>query len=91
MVVDNGGGGIFSFLPQRDSLDQQTFERLFATPQVTDVARVAHTGSDWRWWRSRRSSEVVGAIRDAASSGTTSVRAVSVEPGRRPNVGITNL
>jgi 2-succinyl-5-enolpyruvyl-6-hydroxy-3-cyclohexene-1-carboxylate synthase len=84
VVVDNGGGGIFSFLPQRDSLDQQTFERLFATPQVTDVARVAH-GLGLEVVEVSTISEVVGAIRDAASSGTTSVVRVSV-PGRDSNV-----
>ena len=32
VVVDNGGGGIFSFLPQAGSLTTGTFERLFGTP-----------------------------------------------------------
>ncbi|HVC15618.1 MAG TPA: 2-succinyl-5-enolpyruvyl-6-hydroxy-3-cyclohexene-1-carboxylic-acid synthase [Acidimicrobiales bacterium] len=41
VVVDNNGGGIFEFLPQRDVLDPSTFERLFATPQQPDVLRVA--------------------------------------------------
>jgi 2-succinyl-5-enolpyruvyl-6-hydroxy-3-cyclohexene-1-carboxylate synthase len=41
VVVDNGGGGIFSFLPQAASLENATFERLFGTPPTSDIARVA--------------------------------------------------
>ena len=41
VVVDNHGGGIFSFLDPARSLDPETFDRLFATPQITDVADVA--------------------------------------------------
>ncbi len=41
VVLDNGGGGIFSFLPQSTELDAATFERLFGTPQRNDVADLA--------------------------------------------------
>jgi 2-succinyl-5-enolpyruvyl-6-hydroxy-3-cyclohexene-1-carboxylate synthase len=41
VVVDNNGGGIFSFLPQRRSVDRSVFERLFSTPPRVDVAAVA--------------------------------------------------
>jgi 2-succinyl-5-enolpyruvyl-6-hydroxy-3-cyclohexene-1-carboxylate synthase len=41
VVVDNGGGGIFSFLPQAGALDVAQFELLFGTPPTTDVAKVA--------------------------------------------------
>jgi 2-succinyl-5-enolpyruvyl-6-hydroxy-3-cyclohexene-1-carboxylate synthase len=40
-VVDNGGGGIFSFLPQASVLDAGRFELLFGTPPTTDVGSVA--------------------------------------------------
>lgn len=41
VVADNGGGGIFSFLPPAAALPAATFEQLFGTPQATDVAAVA--------------------------------------------------
>jgi 2-succinyl-5-enolpyruvyl-6-hydroxy-3-cyclohexene-1-carboxylate synthase len=41
VVLDNGGGGIFSFLPQAESTDRDTFEHLFGTPPSSDVAEVA--------------------------------------------------
>jgi len=41
IVLDNGGGGIFSFLPQASELDDVSFERLFGTPQRIDVADLA--------------------------------------------------
>lgn len=41
VVVDNAGGGIFSFLPYATTLDDASFERAFATPQAADVGAVA--------------------------------------------------
>ena len=41
VVVDNRGGGIFSFLPQATTLDATTFELLFGTPQDVDIAALA--------------------------------------------------
>ena len=41
IVLDNGGGGIFDFLPQAALLDRAVFERLFATPHGLDLAAVA--------------------------------------------------
>ena len=41
VVIDNDGGGIFSFLPQADALDNERFELLFGTPHGTDLAAVA--------------------------------------------------
>jgi 2-succinyl-5-enolpyruvyl-6-hydroxy-3-cyclohexene-1-carboxylate synthase len=41
VVVDNDGGGIFSFLPEADALPSERFEQLFGTPHGTDVVALA--------------------------------------------------
>jgi len=41
VVVDNGGGGIFSFLPQAGTLSADRFEQLLGTPHGTDIAALA--------------------------------------------------
>jgi 2-succinyl-5-enolpyruvyl-6-hydroxy-3-cyclohexene-1-carboxylate synthase len=41
VVLNNNGGGIFSFLPQAEQLDTTTFEALFGTPTGLDVAAAA--------------------------------------------------
>jgi 2-succinyl-5-enolpyruvyl-6-hydroxy-3-cyclohexene-1-carboxylate synthase len=40
VVLDNGGGGIFNFLPQADAIDPDRFERLFGTAPAVSVADV---------------------------------------------------
>jgi len=41
VVVDNHGGGIFSFLPQAAQLPPDRFEQLFGTPQAVDLHALA--------------------------------------------------
>jgi 2-succinyl-5-enolpyruvyl-6-hydroxy-3-cyclohexene-1-carboxylate synthase len=40
VVVDNGGGGIFSFLPQATTLSRERFEQLFGTPHKVDIEQL---------------------------------------------------
>jgi 2-succinyl-5-enolpyruvyl-6-hydroxy-3-cyclohexene-1-carboxylate synthase len=41
VVVDNRGGGIFSFLPQASLVDPDRFELLFGTPHEVDLVALA--------------------------------------------------
>ena len=41
VVIDNGGGGIFHFLPQEEALASDEFEALLGTPRGLDVAAAA--------------------------------------------------
>jgi 2-succinyl-5-enolpyruvyl-6-hydroxy-3-cyclohexene-1-carboxylate synthase len=41
VVVDNGGGGIFDFLPQAGQVEPDRFSALFTTPSRLDVASAA--------------------------------------------------
>ena len=41
ILVDNCGGGIFSFLPQATSMDSSKFEKVFGTPHNSDLMLLA--------------------------------------------------
>lgn len=41
VVIDNGGGGIFEFLPQAGQIERDEFEALLGTPLGLDPAKVA--------------------------------------------------
>jgi len=43
VVVDNDGGGIFSFLPQASRLPKERFEQLFGTPLGVDIVGLAES------------------------------------------------
>ena len=38
VLVNNGGGGIFDFLPIADEIPRDTFTQLWTTPQTVDLA-----------------------------------------------------
>jgi len=41
VVVDNGGGGLFDFLPQEKAIDRETFEDLFVASHTLDLLHAA--------------------------------------------------
>lgn len=41
ICLNNGGGGIFEFLPQADQVSRQEFEAIFGTPLETDISSLA--------------------------------------------------
>lgn len=66
VVLNNDGGGIFSFLPQAGLPDH--FERLFGTPHgvdLADVARAAKCG----YQRLERPDDLAGALESARGEG----------------------
>jgi 2-succinyl-5-enolpyruvyl-6-hydroxy-3-cyclohexene-1-carboxylate synthase len=61
-VLDNGGGGIFEFLPQAEQLDRDEFEALLGTPRPLEVARIAAL-FDLPYARIERVDQLAGAPR----------------------------
>jgi 2-succinyl-5-enolpyruvyl-6-hydroxy-3-cyclohexene-1-carboxylate synthase len=84
VVPDNGGGGIFSFLPQAEELGSDTFERLFGTPPSSDLGAVAR-GFGLSVVEVSNLSELEAAL--SASSKTPSLVRVEV-PGRAQNAAL---
>jgi 2-succinyl-5-enolpyruvyl-6-hydroxy-3-cyclohexene-1-carboxylate synthase len=41
VVLNNGGGGIFEFLPQAEAMDRDEFEALLGTPSGLEIERIA--------------------------------------------------
>jgi len=78
VVVDNGGGGIFGFLPQAEALAEAEFEALLGTPRGVDAGGAAALfGLPHR--RVKRLGELPGALR--AGTGL-----IEVTVDRRTNV-----
>ncbi len=86
VVSDNGGGGIFSFLPQASAMDHDSFERLFGTPRRHDLEAIAAAfGHD------ATTVSTKGALRVAIEKGlaTTGVTVVVAKvPTREENVRV---
>jgi len=79
VVVDNGGGGIFSFLPQA-GIPSERFELLFGTPPAADVAAISAAygvPAD----RVTRAADVRPALKEAVAGG--GVRVLLVPTGDR--------
>ena len=81
VVLDNDGGGIFSFLPQ--AADPEHFEELFGTPHGLDLAALAAV-HDIPCTEVEKAGAVLPAVTDAVGAG--GVRMVLVRTDRADNV-----
>ena len=81
VVVDNDGGGIFSFLPQADLPEH--FETLFGTPHGIDLTALAQVHGV-AVTEVGRAGEIGGAVQDSIGAG--GVRVVLVKTDRAANV-----
>ncbi|HEY1830864.1 MAG TPA: 2-succinyl-5-enolpyruvyl-6-hydroxy-3-cyclohexene-1-carboxylic-acid synthase [Acidimicrobiales bacterium] len=86
VVLDNGGGGIFSFLPQAGQLDAEIFELLFGTPPTSDIGAVAQ-GFGLKVSEVDTAADLRTALADRAESPQPSVIRVRV-PNRTDNVAL---
>jgi 2-succinyl-5-enolpyruvyl-6-hydroxy-3-cyclohexene-1-carboxylate synthase len=85
VVVDNDGGGIFSFLPQVDAVDVDRFERFFGTPHGVDLpGLLAAHGVGCRVVD--RQGELGAAVAESAALG--GVHAIVVRTDRAANVAV---
>ncbi|MEX0790014.1 MAG: thiamine pyrophosphate-dependent enzyme, partial [Actinomycetota bacterium] len=85
VVVNNDGGGIFSFLPQAD---QPGFEKLFGTPHGLDLSRLANL-YDCGYSLIHDPSELGPAVLQAV--GTGGVHLVEARTDRQLNVAFHEL
>ena len=81
VVVDNGGGGIFSFLPQAAELPADRFEQLLGTPHQVDLVAVAEAHG-----AKARAVDTLDELGDAVASKPDGVRVlVARMPDRTEN------
>jgi 2-succinyl-5-enolpyruvyl-6-hydroxy-3-cyclohexene-1-carboxylate synthase len=80
VVVDNRGGGIFSFLPQADVLARDTFELLFGTPHAVDLSLVAEAHGA-RVHRAESEAELAALVTKCAPARGVDVVVVSTDRG----------
>lgn len=86
VVVDNDGGGIFSFLPQASALPTGRYEQLFGTPHGLDLAAVARAHGVARVHEPTSTAEVQAAV--AATAGAPGLDVVVVRTDRGVNVAV---
>jgi 2-succinyl-5-enolpyruvyl-6-hydroxy-3-cyclohexene-1-carboxylate synthase len=83
VVVDNRGGGIFSFLPQAGILPGRTFEQLFGTPHDVDLTMLAEAHGA-RAHRAESDTELAALVGKCATSKGVDIIVVSTD--REQNV-----
>ncbi|HLF76062.1 MAG TPA: 2-succinyl-5-enolpyruvyl-6-hydroxy-3-cyclohexene-1-carboxylic-acid synthase [Dehalococcoidia bacterium] len=81
VLINNDGGGIFSFLPQND--DQEHFEQLFGTPHGLDFEPVAQLYA-LGWTRVKTREEYRAALK--ASFESDGVNVIEVKTDRVENL-----
>ncbi|MDQ1393839.1 MAG: 2-succinyl-5-enolpyruvyl-6-hydroxy-3-cyclohexene-carboxylate synthase [Acidimicrobiaceae bacterium] len=81
VVVDNQGGGIFSFLPQAQGVAPDQFERFWGTPHRLDLARVAEAYGV-------PVTEITSVADLAAALEGTGMRVVLARTDRQANVAV---
>ncbi len=85
VLVDNDGGGIFSFLPQADALGRPEFEQLYGTPHGVDLpGLIAAHGISCRMIE--RQLDVAPAVLAATKAG--GVHVILVRTDRQANVAV---
>lgn len=85
VVVDNDGGGIFSFLPQAEVLVSDRFEQLFGTPHAVDLSGLA-AAHGITTVEPGSSGELMAAVGAAVAGGGVSI--VRVRTDRATNVAV---
>jgi 2-succinyl-5-enolpyruvyl-6-hydroxy-3-cyclohexene-1-carboxylate synthase len=80
VLIDNGGGGIFHFLPQEAALPEDEFEALLGTPRGVDAAKAAALFD-----LPHRRLESLGELPEALAAGTG---LVEVKTNRSTNVAV---
>jgi 2-succinyl-5-enolpyruvyl-6-hydroxy-3-cyclohexene-1-carboxylate synthase len=84
VVIDNDGGGIFSFLPQRDAVGDERFEQLWGTPHGVDIPALSRAhGIPVETIES--SAELISSLSSPPSSGA---RLLYLRTNRAENVAI---
>jgi 2-succinyl-5-enolpyruvyl-6-hydroxy-3-cyclohexene-1-carboxylate synthase len=81
VVVDNDGGGIFEFLPQRGALEPSRFEALYGTPHGADLLGLAAA-------HGISGVEVSDVAAFVGELGRAGVRVVRIRSDRRANVAV---
>ncbi|MDA8266188.1 MAG: 2-succinyl-5-enolpyruvyl-6-hydroxy-3-cyclohexene-1-carboxylic-acid synthase [Actinomycetota bacterium] len=89
VVLDNGGGGIFNFLPQAGELAEAEFELLFGTPQLPRVADFVRA-CGYEVTELSSAGELVGALDASSTAAAASALPafVVVHGDRRANVAL---
>jgi len=80
VVIDNGGGGIFGFLPQAEAMAGEEYEALLGTPRGLDAAKAAALFD-----LSHRRLETLAELPDALAAG---VGLIEVKTNRAANVAL---